>query len=459
MSDSKPVNFNLYLSTENDDSTISSMLSARSFQSLPASIGRKRRFKQLVQFFLHPNKITKPEGVNFSQLPSPSNSRVHTPSPPNNEENCSSDISESCAGSSCRYSELAAVSVHSYDSKGNIIPPESIAWMSDSEIYKMNMKKLEQNSKKGEEQEAQADISPAGDSSPDSTFKGSSSCTSSKNDSSLLQTQGSSSTSSSGCSEKVEEALSCTSSIIHAKVEGGTSTPVETPKKLLSAKVPRKCKKEDGNDDRVIAEEEGNDCGGDDKEEEKDNSPPLKRNVSTADGTEEQDNCDHSRDSKKARYDGVDFLESTGKVYDRRGIQLIPQHERYHYTRGKCSHCGQIGKECFNMFFGPFCLLAVTSHMKQHPNNVPDYHHLSAIYKGAYSNSVKFYCYLLTGEYDEIELMNIDPTQCMVQGTFRKVLSLWRHAKHVENESALVKTGVIRAVKLLGKDGILNMDD
>ena len=87
---------------------------------------------------------------------------------------------------------------------------------------------------------------------------------------------------------------------------------------------------------------------------------------------------------------------------------------------GKCRHCGQIGSECFDLFFGPYCVLA-GAHYLRVDDDIPSADETARHHRDAYQHAVHFFSYLVTKCFDKIKLGDVRLPDCMIQGSFRTI--------------------------------------
>ena len=155
---------------------------------------------------------------------------------------------------------------------------------------------------------------------------------------------------------------------------------------------------------------------------------------------------------KKRRTTG---LEDLGLLYGAGDPEGMPEQDRAVYDT-KCPHCGQKGKECFDEFFGPYCILAAAYHIRIE-DYIPSARECSNYYRHAFFHAVHFYCYLVTKCFDNSEMEEIQVPECMLEGSFRYMLNdLRKAAVKVDKKRRDLQTDVIRSVMLFGKDYLLN---
>ena len=114
-------------------------------------------------------------------------------------------------------------------------------------------------------------------------------------------------------------------------------------------------------------------------------------------------------------------------------------------------HCGQDSKECFDAFFGPYCILAGVQSIKV-DEYIPSSMTVAALYCDAYQNTVHFYCFLVTRYFDQGSISELCPPHCMIKGSFAYLLDLHSKAVDIEYSRNEVKENVVRSVILFGKD-------
>ena len=119
-------------------------------------------------------------------------------------------------------------------------------------------------------------------------------------------------------------------------------------------------------------------------------------------------------------------------------------------TNERCKDCGQRKHECFNKFFGPYCILAGVDKIDPE-GDIADNDELTETFKSAYQHSVHFYCFLITRYYDLIKKEDIEPPRCMAS-SYNYLIRLREKAKSVAENRSEVRSNVIRTIMLMGKD-------
>lgn len=178
-------------------------------------------------------------------------------------------------------------------------------------------------------------------------------------------------------------------------------------------------------------------------------STSTKKRISTTSATVEESPAAPVK--KKRR---VTALEDLGIHYGKNPDDM-PEDERRKFEL-KCPHCGQKGVECFDEFFGPYCILAAAYHI-QVEEYIPSPRECSNYYRHAFFHAVHFYCYLVTKCFDNCEMEDITPPECMLKGSFKYMLNdLRKAAVTVDEKRRDLQNDVIRSVMLFGKDYLLN---
>ena len=114
--------------------------------------------------------------------------------------------------------------------------------------------------------------------------------------------------------------------------------------------------------------------------------------------------------------------------------------------RAKCPDCGQYCDRCFEIVFGTYCLLAAVhgNEIGNVENDTPYRDVLRESYFTAYRAAVHFYAYQQSGLFD---IQNdFAPPACMLQGSFREMIDLYRNVVRVRNYQASVRLSVVESL-------------
>ena len=190
------------------------------------------------------------------------------------------------------------------------------------------------------------------------------------------------------------------------------------------------------------------------QEDEESRQPADSPSLSHTNGTAAAASA--SEEPPKKRPNIPTGLEDLGPQYDLPWIsQRIGAAAK---TGDRCAHCRQRAINCFDYFFGPYCVLAGVHSIKV-DEYIPSAAHIARLYTDAYQHSVHFYSFLVTRCFNEATITEHTPPRCMLQGSFAYLLQLRSRAIEIEYNRSDVQFNVVRSVMMLGKEHHTEVED